>query len=146
MDSGYRQEKEKCSICIENFCKKISLDDCKHNFCKDCIYRWVLNKKKSCPLCRNEISLTQQAKAYKYGFRNKLIFRAYIRVYDCRHLNLIFNENQITYTDEQWNILINNAEIISKINSSIPYNIVLEILKNDYNNYEKYRFYHRILI
>lgn len=40
-----------CPICLDTNCEMISTR-CGHAFCRDCIISWV-NKKPSCPLCRN---------------------------------------------------------------------------------------------
>ena len=53
-----------CSICLSemNKNKMISLETCKHNFCKNCIKEW--NKcSNTCPMCRQNIT---------YNFKIKL--------------------------------------------------------------------------
>lgn len=46
-----------CSICLESIKKsehRIILKRCKHQFHKDCIMNWILQKN-SCPLCRTPV-------------------------------------------------------------------------------------------
>jgi len=45
---------ETCSICLENYRtgQRVGLLSCGHVFHKDCIYKWLNNYQKTCPLCR----------------------------------------------------------------------------------------------
>lgn len=53
-DSVISQNTEDCSICLQE--EKINCVffkcNAKHEFCKDCLIKWLSNNK-SCPLCRN---------------------------------------------------------------------------------------------
>lgn len=45
--------KIECSICLENNFDEIGKLDCSHEFCSNCINKW-LEKNNSCPMCRRE--------------------------------------------------------------------------------------------
>ena len=47
--------KDLCSVCLQNTCNFKT--NCNHTFCMDCIKRWM-EKKQTCPYCRNVISLS----------------------------------------------------------------------------------------
>lgn len=50
-DSAY-QSLEECAICIEELSENVvCLNKCSHIYHKDCIKRWLLEKR-SCPICR----------------------------------------------------------------------------------------------
>lgn len=51
------QPSNKCPICIDTFkpnCINIILD-CKHNFHKNCIKKWLVNESATCPICKKNI-------------------------------------------------------------------------------------------
>ncbi|ORY42109.1 hypothetical protein LY90DRAFT_671938 [Neocallimastix californiae] len=54
----------KCTLCLE-FCKDISVTNCGHVFCWNCICEWC-QKKNECPLCRQHIQLSQLYRIYNY--------------------------------------------------------------------------------
>ncbi|ORX81380.1 hypothetical protein BCR32DRAFT_268321 [Anaeromyces robustus] len=54
----------KCTLCLE-FCKDISVTNCGHVFCWQCICEWC-QKKNECPLCRQHIELSQLYRIYNY--------------------------------------------------------------------------------
>lgn len=54
----------KCTLCLE-LCKDISVTNCGHVFCWNCICEWC-QKKNECPLCRQNIQLSQLYRIYNY--------------------------------------------------------------------------------
>ena len=49
--------KGECHICLDGFKKgenKVFLK-CKHNFHKECIYKWLCYEKTNCPICRYDV-------------------------------------------------------------------------------------------
>ena len=73
----YQKEIEKnedCSVCLNVIRDPLALE-CQHNFCTDCINRWVCTNT-SCPMCRTPIhSSTIIFNALSYGLKNKLCVR-----------------------------------------------------------------------
>lgn len=66
-------ENNVCSICL-NFIQEsssISLS-CKHNYCKDCILRWICINK-TCPVCRELVNESLISQSIEYGLNNKLL-------------------------------------------------------------------------
>lgn len=57
-----RYRGEQCSICLENYRtgQRVGLLSCGHVFHKDCVYNWLNNYQKTCPLCRaNNVIVSQ---------------------------------------------------------------------------------------
>ena len=55
------KELNECGVCFEESVKSCKHNielDCKHNFCKKCIFKWIdeKNELSTCPMCRREIS------------------------------------------------------------------------------------------
>lgn len=51
----------KCSICLERFHplrSRVLLLNCKHFFHEQCLSNWLVNFKRSCPLCNNSLKLS----------------------------------------------------------------------------------------
>ena len=50
---------QNCSICLEKYKinETIIKLNCKHEFHKECLEKWLQNDKKDCPLCRSEINV-----------------------------------------------------------------------------------------
>ena len=44
-----------CVICMQKIKDKV-LTPCNHEFCRECIYQWVV-KKHNCPLCRHYLNV-----------------------------------------------------------------------------------------
>lgn len=46
-----------CTICTEKFkpCSQNIVLDCKHNFHKNCIKKWVTEESATCPICKQDI-------------------------------------------------------------------------------------------
>ena len=64
--------KIKCGICLEETSKNIITLDCKHKFCKDCIYEWVVVSNQTCPICRTDISILREPACY-WGIDNNIL-------------------------------------------------------------------------
>ncbi|KAJ3862652.1 hypothetical protein EV359DRAFT_44742 [Lentinula novae-zelandiae] len=49
---------EQCLICLEEYDKQDSVRvlECKHAFHMDCVDRWLLEGRNSCPACRGKVS------------------------------------------------------------------------------------------
>lgn len=54
-----------CSICYES--AKITTE-CNHHFCLDCLAKWLIENKKTCPCCRRELNNTSFL--YTYVIQN----------------------------------------------------------------------------
>ena len=50
-----KKNMEQCSVCLESFIDKVTLDCCVHQFCKLCILAWC-ERNSSCPECRGSIT------------------------------------------------------------------------------------------
>lgn len=87
-------EKPECSICMEEVNEKIKLD-CGHNFCKECIYPWIVEKWKdsSCPMCRTAINWNVFNKAIVWAYDTRKVFDAYSFTYDMS----VLEESEIYY-------------------------------------------------
>ena len=51
----------KCSICLEKFHplrSRVLLLNCKHFYHEQCLSNWLINFKRSCPLCNNSLKLS----------------------------------------------------------------------------------------
>ena len=81
--------KETCSICLENVNNQIQLD-CKHNFCKKCIFTWLCTCKTSgfyCPMCKTDVSQEIKSNAWDYGLHNGLLYRIRIIQYSIGNIS-----------------------------------------------------------
>ncbi len=63
-----------CSICLNTPKSKIVLE-CSHEFCKECIYQWMLQEdyNATCPMCRTVI--LNKKEFFEYAFLNKHYIR-----------------------------------------------------------------------
>lgn len=52
------EDTEKCPICLEELEDPCIVDECKHAFCRACIYDWAALTM-SCPLCRGAVDFTK---------------------------------------------------------------------------------------
>ena len=59
--------RQKCTICLDLLTNKSGLDNCEHEFCKDCIDQWAILSSE-CPLCKVEFK-----KIISWESNNKLI-------------------------------------------------------------------------
>jgi hypothetical protein len=44
-----------CSICLEEFNDPVTTN-CRHQFCRTCLYEWFEKGKRDCPMCRGSVS------------------------------------------------------------------------------------------
>ena len=55
-----RYNEYECSICLEPQIKEDSITFiCSHTYHKDCIKEWISTDKTSCPICKNELKITE---------------------------------------------------------------------------------------
>jgi hypothetical protein len=45
---------ERCSICLEEI-NNVSITNCNHSFCSNCLNGWLDQNKDTCPMCRTKI-------------------------------------------------------------------------------------------
>ena len=50
-----REEVEPCSICFQDMDSRISRSPCGHCFHKECISKWVIERRITCPLCNLDL-------------------------------------------------------------------------------------------
>jgi len=65
-----------CSICLESFTDRASLNNCAHNFCKLCIQQWAEGAANTCPLCKEpftEIRTERILQKRKRGAETEII-------------------------------------------------------------------------
>ncbi|KAI5954427.1 hypothetical protein KGF54_002202 [Candida jiufengensis] len=63
----------KCSICLEKYHplkSKVLVLQCKHFFHQNCLSNWLINFKRSCPLCNNTILKSLAGQVIDYGSIN----------------------------------------------------------------------------
>ncbi|KAI5962490.1 uncharacterized protein KGF55_003566 [Candida pseudojiufengensis] len=63
----------KCSICLEKYHplkSKVLVLQCKHFFHQNCLSNWLINFKRSCPLCNNTILKSFAGQVIDYGSIN----------------------------------------------------------------------------
>ena len=86
------KELNECGICFEESVKSYNHNielDCKHIFCKECIFKWIVEKNKlsTCPMCRREISNWAFIQAHVWALDELLIYKAEICIYDLKKLS-----------------------------------------------------------
>ena len=67
------EEVTECVICMQRIKDKV-LTPCNHEFCRECIYQWVV-KKHNCPLCRQQIAPNVEIKSARTKFREVFVPR-----------------------------------------------------------------------
>jgi len=75
-----------CAICIEEVSpfNQVTLDNCKHTFCKSCIYEWLCEStttgesNSTCPCCRTEVQLYERVYANNFGVTVGLLSSVYV--------------------------------------------------------------------
>ena len=98
-----------CSVCLERPFKKVTLINCNHTFCKDCIYKWI-NINESCPNCRTPASYCEigQALEYEIIIGNIITVQNTIYIVDftdptfynfCEELGLIYFDYWVSEND-----------------------------------------------
>ena len=95
---------ENCSVCLEEYgyIMNIAETNCGHKFHYDCITSWIKSDKKSCPLCRTDLSVE---------FIEKLEEHQYVK-----QINQI-SESQIQELDE---VKIDELDFLPDINTEPP--------------------------
>ena len=81
-----RIHSEDCSICHNVIKQKISLTNCKHEFCIKCLQQWM-DIKTICPYCRTDVSDIDVQKCYKYQLDNEVHVAVHAYTYDLRELD-----------------------------------------------------------
>ena len=46
---------EECPICYNSYETTIKINKCEHQFCEDCIKKWLKEHENTCPICRTNI-------------------------------------------------------------------------------------------
>ena len=64
-----QNNKEKCSICLSLYINEICID-CGHFFCLLCIQKWFNQNKKTCPLCRANVTKYTRDNIKHISFRS----------------------------------------------------------------------------
>ena len=80
-----------CSICLNSLDNETKcITNCNHEFCIDCIEKWLNINKINCPLCR------QQLKEYNsYNLKTKIILINTNELNE--HQNIMYNDGRIFY-------------------------------------------------
>jgi len=117
-----------CSICISNENNTISLHNCGHVFCKECISPWIKSGKITCPNCRSLIVEEDYTKC-ELKYRSTILQEFINDAINYQNDQLVLLEEEyndmITCYDEEDYI----ADIIRLANNKYH----LNLLKN-YNN------------
>lgn len=121
------KELNECGVCLDESLKTSKSNvflNCGHIFCKDCIYRWLIETP-ACPNCRTEVSQTTNYRALSWGVANDYLYTPKIICYNTNQLDrfnefqcsLIFKKN-IIFTDEQFKLLdrIIGTDLFEKLN------------------------------
>ena len=136
---------ENCSICLNTFKSKVKLS-CSHQFCKNCIYKWMLTNN-SCPMCRKDINY--QKGFVKYAFENK--FYINLKKYDIIISNLpskeldmlsLFNIYVGSFLNKSlWEIYKKDyifKDLVKNINTNVKViTFIAKINPQNYNYYDK---------
>ena len=61
---------EPCSICLEKLEKPLLEPNCQNIFCGSCIFKWI-EKKNTCPLCRNTVDISKLVYIQEEKLHNK---------------------------------------------------------------------------
>ena len=126
-----------CSICMNEIVKNSNLNvklECEHIFCKDCIYRWIVenNNSSSCPCCRASISLYHHKTANIWGLTNNYLFSSVTHYYNFNVLPEIDALILITY--------LYSGEIIERyVMTDKEFRVIEENMKNNINFYEIFK-------
>lgn len=82
--------KLKCSICTEPFRKPVSLQLCRHTFCKKCILKW-LRSKQNCPICRGTASQNDIERIRTRNFVH-MCNNILVRCTHCNQINIHYGD------------------------------------------------------
>jgi len=113
------KEMNECGVCFEETVKNSKYNvklECKHIFCKECIFKWIIEKNNSanCPKCRQQVSEYELMRARMWGEAEGLIYRAQVHIYnlknlsdfDCLFLGMIMDVHRETsFADDEFKIL-----------------------------------------
>ena len=50
-----------CPICFNTSDKAIKIIKCSHEFCENCIKKWLKNHKNTCPVCRTSVIISNES-------------------------------------------------------------------------------------
>jgi len=148
------KEMNECGICFEESIKSSKYNvklECKHIFCKECIFKWIIEKNDcsaNCPKCRQTVSNFQLGKARGWAQSEGLIYLANVVIYDLKKLSefdslflgMIIDVHQGTsFSDSEFKILENslskepeNAKLFKKM-VRVSYIVSLWIKKNTFH-------------
>ena len=77
-----------CGICLENTSKNIMLINCDHQFCKDCIYRWLFDND-TCPMCRTKVVFEELLIAREYCILKGIVIPISVKYFKfCKELRI----------------------------------------------------------
>ncbi len=82
----HNKEVHDCSICYSEIKQKIILPDCKHHFCKECIYEWLCTNQ-TCPLCRTEVNEDVQKRSNEYCILKGVMTKIDVVCFDLSRLD-----------------------------------------------------------
>ena len=86
------KEMSECTICLEDSIKTSKYNiklDCKHVFCKICIFTWIIEKEINikCPTCRASINKYIVENAMQWGEKENILYRQELTIYPLDKLN-----------------------------------------------------------
>jgi len=157
------KEMNECGICFEETLKTSRYNvelECKHIFCKECIFKWIIEKSNSanCPKCRQKVSEFELTRAQMWGEVEGLIYRAQVHIYDLKKLSefdtlfvgmIIDVHRETSFADSEFKLLEHglskdpeNAKLFEKLVST-RYTVHLWIKKNMFEGNP--RVFHTIL-
>jgi len=98
-------QNDNCSICLDSIKDQLTLENCKHSFCKNCISEWVITSKE-CPNCRTELTLNERKDCIFTCLINKKLILITIYNYDLR--NNMSEEDFIEFSEIDGLVYIEN--------------------------------------
>ena len=118
-----RPEVPDCSICLNKATNQITLTNCKHTFCTDCITNWII-KNPSCPNCRTSITNAEQKNfLVEFIINKKLMF---VTIYEY-NLRTVFNEDQYNNFFELHTSALTDNQLYNSMDFDYIRNITPEI-------------------
>ncbi len=106
-----------CVICLSPIKNPKKLE-CSHEYCLDCISKWVcLEVKDTCPLCRMVVTIQEERDMTHYCFNNKIVSKVLCYEYYISDSGLVENyefidfigniiEFDSDYTLYEWNVFL----------------------------------------
>ena len=99
-----RIHSNECSICHNIVKQKISLTNCKHEFCIKCLQQWI-DIKKICPYCRTNVSEIDIEKCYRYQLDNEVHVTVHAYTYDLSEIDSTYlNETYFNRYDLDYHL------------------------------------------